>query len=403
MRSQNSLLFLLCLLVSSSLNAAEEIDSNNATKTVADALAAGKIGAHFRYRIEDVNPQSPSQSSLASTLRSRLIYNSAAYKGFKFHMSADSVIKIGDADYTTPSAGALTTELGPKNPGQAIIADPLATDFNELYLSWSDANSKAKIGRQKIIRGNARYIGHLGWRQHEQTFDAISFEHKVVKNLSLYAAYLNRRNTITFTELAQDTLLLDMVYEIPQVGKLSVYYYDIEAASASSKLQNLGARLAGKFKKLSYAVEIAQQENSTGETPMYHLLEGGYKFEGLSVAAGIETLHSEKKTSFTTPLATLHKFNGWADQFLATPKQGLEDKYLKLAGKVAMLDLNAIYHRYDSDKGDIDFGSEINLSAGTKVGENFTLGLKYANYSAGDAASNKTDVEKYWVWAEAKF
>ena len=28
-----------------------------------------------------------------------------------------------------------------------------------------------------------------------------------------------------------------------------------------------------------------------------------------------------------TPLATLHKFNGWADLFLTTPNAGLEDAY----------------------------------------------------------------------------
>jgi hypothetical protein len=31
---------------------------------------------------------------------------------------------------------------------------------------------------------------------------------------------------------------------------------------------------------------------------------------------------------FTTPLATLHKFQGWADKFLTTPVNGLADLYV---------------------------------------------------------------------------
>ena len=49
---------------------------------------------------------------------------------------------------------------------------------------------------------------------------------------------------------------------------------------------------------------------------------------------GIEILANDKETSFATPLATLHKFNGFADQFLATPSQGLEDKFLKIVKNI---------------------------------------------------------------------
>ena len=32
--------------------------------------------------------------------------------------------------------------------------------------------------------------------------------------------------------------------------------------------------------------------------------------------------------AFQTPLATKHAFQGWADQFLTTPADGIEDAYL---------------------------------------------------------------------------
>ena len=36
---------------------------------------------------------------------------------------------------------------------------------------------------------------------------------------------------------------------------------------------------------------------------------------------------------FTTPLATLHKFQGFADKFLTTPANGIRDTYIELATK----------------------------------------------------------------------
>jgi hypothetical protein len=136
--------------------------------------------------------------------------------------------------------------------------------------------------------------------------------------------------------------------------------------------------------KVFYTLEFAQQQNNSGEQPTYYLLEGGYKFGELSLGVGIERLGNDKQTSFATPLATLHKFNGIADQFLATPNQGLEDTFLKIGGNLSSLKLAAVYHQFDSDKGSIDFGSELDVSATTKIAEKYTLGAKYANYVAGD-------------------
>ena len=54
------------------------------------------------------------------------------------------------------------------------------------------------------------------------------------------------------------------------------------------------------------------------------------------VIGGYELLGSDDgKVAFNTPLATKHKFNGWADKFLGTPKEGLEDVYLTAKGKVS--------------------------------------------------------------------
>ena len=59
---------------------------------------------------------------------------------------------------------------------------------------------------------------------------------------------------------------------------------------------------------------------------------------------------------FTTPLATLHKFQGWADKFLTTPTNGVEDRYvnagvaLKGVGPLDTLAALASYHDYEAER-----------------------------------------------------
>ena len=84
-------------------------------------------------------------------------------------------------------------------------------------------------------------------------------------------------------------------------------------------------------------------------------------------------LGGDGETSFQTPLATKHAFNGWADKFLlATPANGLVDAYLTATGKVAGIKLLATYHMFSSDEGGDDYGSELDLLAVKKFGKNYS-------------------------------
>ncbi|NNC98970.1 MAG: alginate export family protein, partial [Gammaproteobacteria bacterium] len=282
-------------------------------------------------------------------------------------------------------------------------ADPLDTDLNQLLLAYSQDNTNLVLGRQRIIRGNARFVGNVGWRQHEQTYDALSIENKSVKDLTVFAAYIDRRNTITFGYIDQDTVLIDVEYAGITNATLSAYYYDLKVDDSRTEWENIGVRIVGELAKFAYSLEYSTQETGNGAKPDYTLLEGRYTFKHASLAAGLEILGSDANTGFATPLATLHKFNGWADQFLTTPAQGLEDKYLKLTRKHKDLTAMIVFHQFDADRGDIDFGSEIDLMISKSFSKKYTLGVKYADFSAGDFAGNKVDVSKFWLWAEARF
>ena len=140
-----------------------------------------------------------------------------------------------------------------------------------------------------------------------------------------------------------------------------------------------------------YRGEVATQSDY-GNSPFnysttYYLLEGGLKVGAVTVKVGWELLGSDNRQGFKTPLATLHKFNGFADLFLATPGTGLQDLYVSMAGSpIPDLTLAAFYHKFTTGGGSTDYGSEIDLVASYKIDKRFTAIAKYASYdSAGYA------------------
>lgn len=129
--------------------------------------------------------------------------------------------------------------------------------------------------------------------------------------------------------------------------------------------------------------------------------------KGFMSKIGVEKLGSDGGgQGFFTPLGTVHKFNGWADQFaLGTPTEGLLDRYVGISKKIGPGKLSVIYHDFkaddESDTVD-DLGNELNIAYGVKLSKNFNVGVKYADHNAGDTWSSTpavgVDTEKLWVW-----
>ena len=198
-------------------------------------------------------------------------------------------------------------------------------------------------------------------------------------------------------------------------GKLFSYLLDYEEDFfAANSSQTYGAILNGAIplgggNKLAVRASYARQSDY-GTNPIdyaadYWSLEGGTRIAGFNVVAGWERLGSDRGRAVQTSMATLHKFNGWADLFLTTPPGGLDDAYLSLgktfAGVRALpgLTANLAFHQFDSAGGDLEYGTEWDASAGFKAGK-LGLLIKYANY---DAKAFGVDTRKLWLQAEWAF
>jgi hypothetical protein len=376
-------------------------------QTFTDSLTGGKVGGTFNLRYEMVDEDNALEDAEALTLRSVLRYTTGTWNGFSAMLEAEDVTIIGIDDYSVPQTGFHTGEY-------STIADPETTEVNQSYVQYKQDAFTAKLGRQDIRFDNQRFVGAVPWRQDFQTFDALNLEYKTDK-FGLNYNYINRRNRI-FAEAADIKSKDNIVHAnmATPIGMLTGYAYLLEEdIPTNNSLDTVGIRLTGSKmigeQSFSYIAEFATQEYERGVAEAdadYFLLEAGTTFGAITAKLGYESLGSDDGMyGFGTPLATVHLFQGWADQFIATPAQGINDMYLSLATPVAGGSFTFVYHDYEADEdsaGVSDLGSEIDLQWTKPFMEKYTFGLKYASYSDGDLAS-KVDKRIFWSWVQLNF
>jgi len=374
------------------------------------ALSSGKASADLNLRYEDVSQDNAVKDASAFTLRTRLSYTSADLDGWSVTLGVeDSRIVLGQGGYTVGPTGYNLGEY-------SVIADPEVTEVDQAFVQYKKDKLTLKLGRQVIALDGHRHVGHVGWRQDRQTFDAATVVYAVNEKIKVQYSYLNQRNRI-FAEAADldsNDHLLNLNYKTAY-GTLSAYSYLLEIDNdINNSLDTYGASFKGVTKAtnkgdttFSYAVEYATQSNeiSTNEFDADYLFaELGVNLSMLTAKIGYEVLGSDNGNyGFSTPLATLHKFNGWSDQFLGTPSQGLKDLIFTLSGKAGGGSWIAAYHDFSADDASDtvdDLGNEINLQYTKKFADHYTGGIKYATYSG---ESGRVDADKIWLWVGLKF
>lgn len=371
-----------------------------AADAFADAMSSGKASGDFRLRYEGVEQDNALDDASALTLRSRVGYTTGAVSGFSAMIEFEDVRVVGGVD-----------EYAPENAGYSVIADPETTEVEQAHIKYSNDWVTAKYGRQVFILDNQRFIGHVGWRQDRQTFDALTTVFTPIENLTVTYAYLFKRNRILgeTADIKSNDQILNVGYQTP-FGTITGYGYFLEEddTALENTFDTVGVRFSGAAGAFSYTAEFATQDkdDNTGAdfSAEYMLAEGAFSFSSLKATLGYEVLGSDDGSyGFSTPLATLHAFNGWADQFLATPAQGLVDLYASLGGGLLGGQWLVVYHEFEADEasaGIDDLGDEIDLQYSRKFGGNYNAGIKYAAYTAGDT---KVDTDKLWVWVGMTF
>lgn len=381
------------------------LSSQGLADEFAEALISGKAYGDIRLRFEGVEQDNTLKDADALTVRTRLGYSTDEYEGFSATLEFEDSRVVGGMDDYNNKLGFHTQ--------YSVIADPETTELDQGYIQYKNDMLTAKVGRQVITLGNHRFVGHVGWRQDRQTYDGLRLDLKPMEDLNVMYAFLGERNRIFADAGDVDSKdhLLNANYKTP-LGKLTGYTYLLEIDDdTDNALDTIGLRFDGSNEagdiKIIYTIEFASQEAEMGINEAdadYLFLEGGVVIQGVTAKLGYEVLGSDDGVyGFSTPLATLHKFNGWADIFLNTPNEGLEDIMLTLGGKLAGGKLMVVFHEFSADDASVsvdDLGSEIDVLYAKKFGKHYNAGVKYAAYSAEDVG---VDTDKMWVWLGLTF
>ncbi|MCG3169494.1 MAG: hypothetical protein CALGDGBN_01013 [Pseudomonadales bacterium] len=387
-----------------------------ASGTLVDAIRNSDLKFHFRYRYEDVNQDNALDTAEASTLKSRLTFTTQAWQGWQAQVEIDDISPIGDDDYNSTNNN---------ETGYSVVADPEGTEINQAWIAYSGlCDSTLKFGRQRVLLDNERFVGGVGWRQNEQTYDGGSIVNKSLPDTTITYAYVYNVNRVFGPEdgttaawlgdWESDISLLNVNYTGLKVGALSAYAYlmDIDDAEAQSNetygLRFAGKQALGKTVNLLYTLEYARQEdygdNPVGYEADFYALEGGLALPyAVTLTLGQEVLEGDESKAgqmFRTPLATLHKFQGWADMFLTTPNGGIEDTYVGASVVFAGITAAAVWHDFEAEDGNSPYGEELDLSLTRKFGQYLTGMLKYADYDADNLA---VDTRKVWVQLQLDF
>lgn len=365
------------------------------------ALGGGKSTMDVRLRVEMAD-DSINKDATATTARTTLAYKTADYQGFTGFIQFEDVTNFGQEKYNSGVNGKGT---------YAVIADPTLTQVNQVFVEAYGV----KVGRQKIVLDNARFVGDVGWRQNDQTFDAISYLNKVsIPSTTLNLAYVNKVHNILGKIASVSAPMLNIRYSkvFGDFGiNASAFYYGVEYDVAKNdSFQDIGFKVDGSIKDFLYEASFVQQSSYADATEItvpdanYMDLQLGYNFGAVTLKVQQEVLEK----GFKTPLATLHAFNGWADRFLTTPAKGLVDNNVKLTAKYAGFNFVLAGHSFATDTDDIALGTELDFSVAKNINKNLSVLVKGALYEADSdagkaAAGLKNDVKKGWIQAMYKF
>ncbi len=389
-------------------------------------VPAGKIRLDIRARWEQADTTLTEESN-AYTIRSRVGYESNEFSGFRFYSELEDITAIDDDDYFNGLNGPV---------GNTTILDPNHTELNRLWVSYNSDLVYGKLGRQRIKIDDTRFIGNVGWRQNEQTFDALLFHLTPIDDLKFIFGYIDKAHRIVGNDHPLGNVDTNIYFANVKVKChqwLNItgfgYFFAVDdnvPALANWSNDTFGIRITGDNKesdanvKASYEVSWATQSDNSENLPVvnfnldYYRVAAKLHMEKLWIGSGIEVFEGNGVRGFNTPFATLHKFNGWADAFagnslngLGALVQGLEDIWVGAGGAIPIgngLVLKAFYHWFDPETdGAGSYGDEIDFVATYKINSYLTLISKFANYSGGSDPLSPADKDIFTVELNLKF
>jgi len=398
-------------------------------QSLQQAIASSKPLLDLRLRYEQVEQAPLAEDAQALTLRARMGIETGKAWSTSLLAELNGLVAF-ETGYRPDNASTYHSQY-------PVVADPHELVLNRLALvNTAIPKTTVTLGRQRINLDDQRFIGASAWRQDEQTFDALRVVSQPLPHLMVDVSYLDRVHRVFGQASPQGTYkgsgtLLNLAVPTA-VGRITGFAYllDLDAITAFPGLtaaqatplnparvstSTYGARFAGEHAlgaaKLGYIASWARQ-TPRGSNPLsfsndYALGEVSLRAGGLGLALGDERMTGNGTIGFSTPLGTVHPFDGWADKFLATPANGLDNRYVRAGwqwSKVLGVDavsVTAIERGFRATHVSADYGDETDLQLAAKR-KRLTASFFYADYraAAGTPTTVARDTRKIWLQLE---
>lgn len=388
----------------------------NLTKEIEDALNFyhygnnGAIKMDLNYRWENVDRDAgKDQTANANTARLRLGALSPTFYNFQAYAEYEGNYALQEDFNSTIN----------RRTEYSTIVDPDISELNQFWLSYKGIpDTLVKVGRQRIKFDDDRFIGNVGWRQMEMTYDSVLLTHinQTLVGLTVNAGFLDHVQNIAGKTDDISAPILNVNYKVDDWGNLIGYGYWLNYLAKENfgkSSQSYGLRFDGKspqfFDRVNavYTAEWSYQSDY-GSNPKHFDLDrinlmAGLSAYDLTLSGAVEQLNGVGPgQAFQTPLGTNHAFQGWADLFLTTPADGIRDVFATASYKMLneSLILTGVYHDFSDDTGSLQYGKEWDFSVLKKFGKHYSLLAKYANYNADEFG---TDTQKIWLQGNVSF
>jgi len=367
-----------------------------------------------RLRYERVDQDGQANIANGVTARARLGFETGKFYDFSFLVEGEVVTGIVDNFNAS----------GATRAGFPTIADGDTLEINRLQVKYTGIEDVTlTAGRQRIVLDNARFIGDVGWRQNQQTYDAGLAEITAIDDLTFTYGYIDSVRRIfgsktapPFRSFDSDSHIINAKYSgLPWVTVTGyAYLIELEEAAALSTA-TFGGTVSGSYPitddiPLNLSAAFANQSDYGNNTRSidnnYYSLAAGTKVGGFTASANLEVLEGDGTTGFSTPLATLHKFQGYADVFLTTPAGGIEDLYGEIGyvftdvGPLPKVVTKAIYHDFESEQTGASLGDEIDLVVKAVINSKLSATLKFASFDGTSAGP--ADIERLFFQFDFK-
>ena len=409
--------------------ASDEIAPPQGPPTITEAITGGKLIFEARARYENVDQTGIARHGEAFTLRTRIGWETGDFHGWRGLLEIDDVRQLHGEHYNVAAPGVTGGSVNGKTLFP-IINDPDVTEVNRAQLTWAPTGwANFTLGRQRIVVEDQRFIGNVGWRQDEQTFDAVRTDLSYGKFRAFYA-YITHVNRVLgeARDWDSDSHIATLTYTHSAPVQLQgfVYALDFDNAKPSSGL-TYGGKFAGKTWlgqfQLAYNATFAHQKDYRHNTAPYSL---GYwggdvaaTYDIYSAKVSYEVLEGDGVRGFITPLATTHAFQGWADAFAGvsgnkTFVDGIKDLNLQVTLRprrrwsyLFNLEFLARYHDFNAERTGVSIGHEWDVQAQAQITNQLSFALKFADFERvksvplGSAAPPASRT-KIWLTLEYK-